>query len=71
MPKRAKAASKKGNNMGSYMTDSGRIFGQLNKDLDDLTRRIAGENTILIKAPKKKRSKISRWVTGAKNVEND
>lgn len=57
--------------MGSYMTDSGRIFGQLNKDLDDLVIRIGESNTVLIKAPKKKRSRISRWVTGAKNVEND
>lgn len=57
--------------MASYQTDSGRIFGQLNKDLDNLITKIGENNTVIIKAPKKKRSKLYRWITGAKNVENN
>lgn len=74
MPKRAKAASKKGGSMGSRhsgITDSGRISEELGvryiRDMYD--GRV--KNVEIIPAPKKKRSKISKWVTGAKDAKSE
>jgi hypothetical protein len=67
MPKKAKASSRKGSSVGSYMTGSGKASAEVQYIRDMIEK----PNTILIKAPKKKRSKVFKWVTGAKNVEDN
>lgn len=64
MPKRAKAASKKENGMGSNYTQVAAVREML--EASERKRITVGNSTISIPVEKKKRSKISKWVRGEK-----
>lgn len=64
MPKRAKAASKKGGSMASY-TGVHAVREMIEKS--ERERNVSKP----IPATKKKRSKISKWVTGAKDAKSE